>query len=310
MMIGDVLLCVWVSVVDVSSLGLLLGRDFLDSIGACWPAEHSTGETATDRCRSLCAAAGTIDLDFTRCAPLAQSWPRWCGWDSSFSSRIFAAKIDSTCCFRKSWAWTFGDWAELQSCWLVTLWTGGETSWCRFAKFGLHGSRHDAFAAINFFDNIAYDQIPSVQLSWPSSTTKWSFPARQEHGWQDGQEWFKDCSCAPHGTRMDCSCGYCHGPICATCQFRTNRWKIWCNGSPNVRLWPLRVAFPRGIWPEPSNWMPSPWATWPSWKPSATEWACASHFWKILYYKAWWQQSLQKEWLLDWNEKQHWKLNN
>lgn len=35
MMIGDVLLCVWVSVVDVPSLGLLLGRDFLDSIGAC-----------------------------------------------------------------------------------------------------------------------------------------------------------------------------------------------------------------------------------------------------------------------------------
>jgi len=34
MMIGDVLLCVWVSVVDVPSLGLLLGRDFLDSIGA------------------------------------------------------------------------------------------------------------------------------------------------------------------------------------------------------------------------------------------------------------------------------------
>ena len=34
-MMIDVLLCVWVSVVDVSSLGLLLGRDFLDSIGAC-----------------------------------------------------------------------------------------------------------------------------------------------------------------------------------------------------------------------------------------------------------------------------------
>jgi hypothetical protein len=34
MMIGSSLLTVWVSVVDVPSLGLLLGRDFLDAIGA------------------------------------------------------------------------------------------------------------------------------------------------------------------------------------------------------------------------------------------------------------------------------------
>jgi hypothetical protein len=34
MMIGSSLLTVWVSVVDVPSRGLLLGRDFLDAIGA------------------------------------------------------------------------------------------------------------------------------------------------------------------------------------------------------------------------------------------------------------------------------------
>ena len=35
MMVGSSLLTVWVSVVvDVPSLGLLLGRDFLDAIGA------------------------------------------------------------------------------------------------------------------------------------------------------------------------------------------------------------------------------------------------------------------------------------
>ena len=32
--VGDVLMCVWVSVVPVNSLGLLLGRDFLEAIGA------------------------------------------------------------------------------------------------------------------------------------------------------------------------------------------------------------------------------------------------------------------------------------
>lgn len=87
MMIGDVSLCVWISVVDVPGLGLLLGRDFLDSWGcdfvfqkdaASRSLEDTTGEATANCCRSLCAAVGTIDLDSTRCAPSAQSWTRWC----------------------------------------------------------------------------------------------------------------------------------------------------------------------------------------------------------------------------------------
>ena len=34
MMVGNTLVCVWTSVVHVPSLGLLLGRDFLDGVGA------------------------------------------------------------------------------------------------------------------------------------------------------------------------------------------------------------------------------------------------------------------------------------
>ena len=34
MMVGNTLVCVWTSVVHVPSLGLLLGRDFSDGVGA------------------------------------------------------------------------------------------------------------------------------------------------------------------------------------------------------------------------------------------------------------------------------------
>ena len=58
--LSNCLVCVWISVVQVSSLGLLLGRDFLDGIGTVlnfsrklMRAEYLDGQSISALCRPL-----------------------------------------------------------------------------------------------------------------------------------------------------------------------------------------------------------------------------------------------------------------
>ena len=80
MMVGSTLVCIWTSVVNVPSLGLLLGRDFLDAIGAVLSfsrrilrADHLDGSHI--RLRQLMAGHFALQL-LPSCwpAPGAQKW--------------------------------------------------------------------------------------------------------------------------------------------------------------------------------------------------------------------------------------------
>ena len=94
-MVGSTLICVWISTVEVGSLGLLLGRDFLDAIGAVLSfsrkmlrADHLCGSLI--RLRQLIAGHFALQL-------IPSTWPRpeVAKWRKLGADGVIEVQVDS-----------------------------------------------------------------------------------------------------------------------------------------------------------------------------------------------------------------------